>query len=142
MAIQPGAFQRLEIIRTPPANGEIFAEWAKSERISRPIDLFHIEDWISIIANFPPSQSMPASNISLRLPDKGTGTYPLVNGWEDAWVNLSGQLGLFTFTAGSINVTYYKKGRIRGTFEGQATTDGSPNKQIQVTNGQFDLKVK
>ncbi len=118
----------------PPVNGSIFAEWAKSERIERIIDLFHKEDWISISANFPPSQSTNASNITLlRLPDKGTGTYPLVNGWEVTEVNLNGQP--FAFTGGAINVTYYNKGRIRGTFEGSAKSYGSPDRYIQLQMG-------
>ncbi len=73
-------------------------------------------------------------------PDKGTGTYPLVNGWEAAWLTLNGQP--FAFTGGAINVTYYKNGRIRGSLEGTAKYYGSPDRDIQVTNGQFDLKVK
>ena len=125
----------------PPANGDIYVEWTKAERFERIIDLFNKENWVGIFANFPTSQTMPESNsIHFVLANKGTGTYPLVNAWTNTEVYLKGEL--FAFIGGNITVTYFKNGRIRGTFEGSAKTGGSPARNIQITNGQFDLNIK
>lgn len=124
----------------PPDNGDIFYEWVKAERFKRPIDLFNSEALIRITANVPKSQNTAVSNfINLTLPDKFTDIYSVGNGSNGAEINLGGHS--FSFTEGTINVTYNKNGRIKGSFEGRATYYGNPNEAINVTNGAFDVKI-
>lgn len=128
----------------PPSNGIIYHEHTSAERIDHFTNAFDpssSEPWISITANFPTSQSLPVSNFIMFLfPQMGVGTFPLFNDWRGTQLLLDENL--YSFVDGSVSVTGYDKGRVKGTFQGNARAGGDPAKQVRITDGQFDIKIK
>lgn len=136
-----GRFSAVGDLPEPPLPmGTIFYEYAAAERETHVIDQFRKEDWIKIVANFPKSQTLPVSNsIIFHFPQKGTGTFPVYNDWVGTMVSIDGEVG--SFVEGTVQVTYFNSGRIKGTFQGRVA-GGMPRKEMQITGGQFDMRVQ
>ncbi|CAN5578612.1 hypothetical protein BH10BAC3_BH10BAC3_13640 [soil metagenome] len=138
---QNGTYSAIGEYQSPPTTEPWTYEWAGARRFTNLL-----VKYIFIGANAEVTANPYVSEyFYIHIPDKGKGTFPIPTwGSEEIIFNYTGGLAPdehYNVSAGTVVVTTYSKDRVAGTFTATARDQFDGSKHVNITNGQFDLKL-